>query len=327
MASGRKDHRPGLDACLKALRQGDTLVVWKLDRLGRDLKHLVTLVDMLRVRNIGFKVLAGHGAQIDATTSNGKLVFGIFATLAEYERELIVERTHAGLNAARARGRLGGRPRKMDRSTLLMAMSAMADPKANAAEVSKRLGITTTTLYTYPEVELDIALCDRTVDLIEEGFEAAIRFGSLPDSGLIARPLMPYRMMICASPDYIARHGKPQRPEDLSEHHCIAFRYSAGSAWRMTNDEGSASVQVSCAIQVNNGQAIRVAALNGLGVVMQPEVLMAQDVAAGRLVRLLPNYELPSRPMHIVCLRDQHMSPKLRSFVDFVVERFGSIRS
>lgn len=175
----------------------------------------------------------------------------------------------------------------------------------------------------YPEVELDIALSDRTVDLIEEGFEAAIRIGLLPDSGLIARPLSPYRMMICASPDYIAKHGEPRRPEDLSGHRCIAFRYSAGSAWRMTNDEGSASIRVSGAIQVNNGQAIRVAALNGLGIVLQPEVLMGQDVAAGRLVRLLPGYELPSRPMHIVYLRDQHMSPKLRSFVDFVVERFG----
>ena len=135
LASGRKDHRPGLDAGLKALRAGDALVVWKLDRLGRDLKHLVTLVDALRKRQVGFKVLTGQGAQIDTTTPNGKLVFGIFAALAEYERELIVERTNAGLRAARARGRLGGRPRKMTCATLRMAMSAMSDPKANATEV------------------------------------------------------------------------------------------------------------------------------------------------------------------------------------------------
>jgi DNA invertase Pin-like site-specific DNA recombinase len=149
LASARKDHRPGLDACLKALRAGDALVVWKLDRLGRDLKHLVTVVDGLRKREVGFKVLTGQGAQIDTTTPNGKLVFGIFASLAEYERELIVERTHAGLRAARARGRLGGRPRKMTRATLLMAMSAMSDPRANATEVAKSLGLTTTTLYAY----------------------------------------------------------------------------------------------------------------------------------------------------------------------------------
>ncbi len=149
LASGRKDDRPGLNACLKALQPGNTLVVWKLDRLGRDLKHLVTTVDELRKRDVGLKVLAGAGAQIDTTTSNGRLFFGIFAALAEFERELIAERTRAGLAAARARGRKGGRPRKMDRATLTMAMSAMADPKANASEVAKRLGITTTTLYMY----------------------------------------------------------------------------------------------------------------------------------------------------------------------------------
>ncbi|OAI01503.1 recombinase family protein [Methylomonas methanica] len=149
LASGRKDDRPGLNACLKALQPGNTLVVWKLDRLGRDLKHLVTTIDELRKRNVGLKVLAGAGAQIDTTTANGRLFFGIFAALAEFERELIAERTRAGLTAARARGRKGGRPRKMDRPTLMMAMSALSDPKANASDVAKRLGITTTTLYMY----------------------------------------------------------------------------------------------------------------------------------------------------------------------------------
>ena len=148
-ASGRKDHRPGLDSCLKALQPGNTLVVWKLDRLGRDLKHLVNTVDELRGREIGFRVLAGAGAEIDTTTANGRLVFGIFASLAEFERELIAERTRAGLAAARARGRLGGRPRKMDRAMLRMAMNAMASRETNAQDLARRLGITTTTLYMY----------------------------------------------------------------------------------------------------------------------------------------------------------------------------------
>lgn len=149
LASGRKDDRPGLRACLKALQPGNTLVVWKLDRLGRDLKHLINTVDDLNKRNVGFKVLAGVGAQIDTTTANGRLVFGIFAALAEFEAELIRERTNAGLAAARARGRLGGRPRKMTIETLKMAMAVMADHKSKASEVASRLGITTTTLYTY----------------------------------------------------------------------------------------------------------------------------------------------------------------------------------
>jgi DNA invertase Pin-like site-specific DNA recombinase len=109
----------------------------------------VNTVEDLRVRGINLKVLAGAGAEIDTTTANGRLAFGIFAAFAEFERELIAERTQAGLAAARARGRLGGRPRKMDRATLTMAMAAMSDSNAVAADVAKRLGMTTTTLYTY----------------------------------------------------------------------------------------------------------------------------------------------------------------------------------
>lgn len=149
LASGRKDARPGLEACLKSLQPKNTLVVWKLDRLGRDLKHLISTVDNLRKQDVGFKVISGAGAQIDTSTSNGRLCFGIFAALAEFERELIIERTRAGLAAARARGRKGGRPRKMTRTTIKMAMTAMSDPKSVAADVAKQLGITTTTLYTY----------------------------------------------------------------------------------------------------------------------------------------------------------------------------------
>ena len=148
-ASGRRDDRPGLVECLKALQPGNTLTVWKLDRLGRDLKHLVVLVDTLRDLGAGLRVLAGAGAEIDTTTANGRLVFGIFASLAEFERELIAERTRAGLAAARARGRNGGRPRKMDRKMLRMAMSAMADRETQAKDLARRLGITTTTLYMY----------------------------------------------------------------------------------------------------------------------------------------------------------------------------------
>ncbi len=148
-ASGRRDHHPGLEACLKALQPGNTFVVWKLDRLGRDLKHLVTTVDELRARGVGLRVLAGAGAEIDTTTANGRLVFGIFASLAEFERELIAERTRAGLAAARARGRLGGRPRKMDVAMLRMAMCALANRDTNAQDLAQRLGITTTTLYMY----------------------------------------------------------------------------------------------------------------------------------------------------------------------------------
>lgn len=149
LASGRFDDRPGLLACLKALRQGDTLLVWKLDRLGRNLKHLICTVDELRLRGVGFRVLTGQGANMDTTTPEGRLAFGIFASLAEFERDLIAERTRAGLAAARARGRNGGRPRRIDKVALQMAMTALADRNTVASDVAKKLGVTTAALYRY----------------------------------------------------------------------------------------------------------------------------------------------------------------------------------
>ncbi|WP_277246171.1 recombinase family protein [Micrococcus terreus] len=146
-ASGKKEDRPQLAACLKALRLGDTLVVWKLDRLGRDLRHLVNIVHDLTQRGIGLKVLTGQGAAIDTTTASGKLVFGIFAALAEFERELISERTIAGLAAARARGRKGGRPYKMTPAKVRLAMASMGQPSTNVTTLCKELGITRQTLY------------------------------------------------------------------------------------------------------------------------------------------------------------------------------------
>ena len=145
--SGRLDNRPGLDAALKALREGDTLLVWKLDRLGRSLRHLINIMHDLTLRGIGLKVLAGQGATIDTTTPTGKLVFGIFAALAEFERELIVERTKAGLAAARARGRKGGAPFKMTPAKLRRAMAAMGKPETIVGKLCQELGITRQTLY------------------------------------------------------------------------------------------------------------------------------------------------------------------------------------
>ncbi|WP_131685162.1 recombinase family protein [Pseudarthrobacter sp. YALA5] len=146
-ASGKKDDRPELAACLKALRHADTLVVWKLDRIGRDLRHLVNIVHDLTERGIGLKVLTGQGAAIDTTTASGKLVFGIFAALAEFERELISERTLAGLASARARGRMGGRPYKMTPSKLRLAMASMGEPDTKVSDLCTELGISRQTLY------------------------------------------------------------------------------------------------------------------------------------------------------------------------------------
>jgi DNA invertase Pin-like site-specific DNA recombinase len=148
-ASGKKDDRSGLESCLKALRKGDILVVWKLDRLGRNLRHLVNTVEDLSERGIGFKVLSGQGASIDTTSAAGKLVFGIFAALAEFERELIRERTVAGLKAARARGKKGGRKFQLTKSQVRLAQASMKHRDTNVTELCNELGVSRQTLYRY----------------------------------------------------------------------------------------------------------------------------------------------------------------------------------
>ena len=155
-ASGKREDRPGLTSCLKALREGDTLMVWKLDRLGRNLRHLINTVHDLTARGVGLKVLTGQGAAIDTTSAAGKLVFGIFAALAEFERELISERTVAGLASARARGRKGGRPFKMTAAKLRLAMASMGQPETKVGVLCAEMNITRQTLYRHvsPKGEL-----------------------------------------------------------------------------------------------------------------------------------------------------------------------------
>jgi DNA invertase Pin-like site-specific DNA recombinase len=148
-ASGKLDDRPGLAACLKARRRGDVLVVWRLDRLGRSLAHLVETVDGLAARGVGLRILSGHGAQLDTTSASGRLVFNIFATLAEFERELIHERTMAGLAAARARGRRGGRRFALTKAQVRLAQAAMASRDTSVGELAAELGIKPVTLYRY----------------------------------------------------------------------------------------------------------------------------------------------------------------------------------
>ena len=147
--SGSKDERPGLENCLKALREDDILVVYKLDRLGRNLKHLIQTVEDLTKRKIGFKVLSGQGVNIDTTTPAGKMIFSIFGALAEFERELIRERTIAGIQAARARGRMGGRKFNLTKAQVRLAEASMKNRDTSVTELCKELKITRATLYKY----------------------------------------------------------------------------------------------------------------------------------------------------------------------------------
>lgn len=143
-ASGSATERPGWAQVSEVLRDGDTLVVWRLDRLGRSLKHLIDTVNDLEARGVGFKSVTEN---IDTTTPGGRLVFHVFGALAEFERELIRERTRAGLAAARARGRRGGRPRKLNAKQVAFARRLLRDPSQSVTEVAESLGVARSTLY------------------------------------------------------------------------------------------------------------------------------------------------------------------------------------
>jgi DNA invertase Pin-like site-specific DNA recombinase len=148
--TGSKAERPGLTKALAMLRKEDTLVVWRLDRLGRSLKHLIELVENLEEKKVGFKSLQ---ESIDTTTSGGRLVFHIFGALAEFERHLIRERTQAGLSAARARGRLGGRPKSLDNKKKKLAAKLYDEQKHTVAEIGDMLGVSRMTVYRYVKEE------------------------------------------------------------------------------------------------------------------------------------------------------------------------------
>ncbi len=146
--SGAKSERPGLIECLKSLESGDSLLVWRLDRLGRSMQHLVTVVEDFRQKGVGFKSICD--GSIDTTTASGELIFNIFSSLAQFERRLIQERTNAGLSSARARGRLGGRPKlSLDSAKIRMAKKMHADKSVEIDDICATLKVSRATLYRY----------------------------------------------------------------------------------------------------------------------------------------------------------------------------------
>ncbi|PTB17973.1 LysR family transcriptional regulator [Trinickia symbiotica] len=182
----------------------------------------------------------------------------------------------------------------------------------------------------YPEVQLDVVAADALSDLMEDGFEAAIRIGTPGSPDLVARPLRPYRLVLCASPAYLASEGLPATPEELQAHECLSYAYplrsemrSSQAEWALSGPNGRVSVPIAGRLKIDNADALRRAALAGMGIAMLPSLLVDADFKAERLVKVLPDYAPPSRPLNLLYLRDRQMTPKLRSFVEFVVERFG----
>ncbi|MEN3809120.1 MULTISPECIES: LysR family transcriptional regulator [Chromobacteriaceae] len=177
----------------------------------------------------------------------------------------------------------------------------------------------------YPEIGVELELSDQLVDLVAEGYDAVFRIGHLADSGLVARRLKPYRMMIAASPAYLARRGRPETPEQLAEHDCLGFsRWRRDDGWDALARLHAAQIP-SSRFQCNQGQALRQMALAGAGIVLQAETLLADDVAAERLVSLLDGYLPEAKPMHLLYPADRQPLPKLRVFVDFIIERLGEL--
>ncbi len=181
-------------------------------------------------------------------------------------------------------------------------------------------------LVQYPEVELNLSLNDRYVDVVDEGFDLAIRVGRLSDSSLISRKLGQYRMMLCASPAYLQDHPAPADPDDVKQHACIC--YSSNSLvpeWTFVRPDGKPwPVQIGGPLHSNNGDVLRAAALQGLGLVYLPSFIVGPDVQASSLVSLLPEFVPTDTAIHAVYPHSRHLSPKVRALIDFLAGRFGA---
>lgn len=176
----------------------------------------------------------------------------------------------------------------------------------------------------HPQVRLDITLADRVVDLVEEGFDLAVRIGTLSDSSLVARRLAVTRLVICASPKYLETHGTPSHPEELAEHAVIGYSYwSAGDEWRLEGPKGPVSVRTRACIHSNNGDTCRAAALAGQGVILQPEFVVGDDVKAGRLLELMPEYRAGELGVYAVYPSRRHVAPKVQALIAFLTEHFA----
>lgn len=178
----------------------------------------------------------------------------------------------------------------------------------------------------HPEVGVELVLNDRYVDLLEEGFDVAVRIGRLADSSLVVRRLAHSRLVLCAAPDYLARRGTPATAADLAEHDCLGYAYwSRGDAWDLIGPEGPVTVKLHGRLKANNGEALAIAAAGGLGIVLEPCFILAPHLRRGTLVPILPGYEAPEAAIHAVFPEGRRVSAKVRSFVEFLAGRLSPV--
>lgn len=176
----------------------------------------------------------------------------------------------------------------------------------------------------YPQVSVELTFANRAVDLIDEGYDIVFRVGELSDSGLIAKPLAPYQLVLCAAPSYLKRQPTLKTPWDLQAHECLGFTHTdLRNHWTFVGPEGRIVVPISSRLMADHGEALLCAAQAGLGIILQPVELVSQSIAQGQLVELLPEYRVPTRPLHILYAPDRRITPKVRSFLDFAVKEFS----
>ncbi|CAH5848828.1 TPA: LysR family transcriptional regulator [Klebsiella aerogenes] len=186
--------------------------------------------------------------------------------------------------------------------------------------------LTASFLQAWPEVRVELDLTNRMVDLVDEGIDLAIRIGDIQRTDLVAKYLAPYRMAICAAPDYLARHGTPQTPADLAGHQCLSHTvWTARNEWRLPGTAEEVRWKRDAVLRCNDGYALRMAAVAGAGLLLQPEVLLAEDLANGRLVRILQNYTPEPRPIHLLWRQDLRPLPKLTRFVEHLLKEVNGI--
>ena len=178
----------------------------------------------------------------------------------------------------------------------------------------------------YPQLKLDIDLSDRVVDLANEGFDVALRIATTLESRLIARRIAPIDMVLCASPEYLQRHGTPKRPADLADHEVLSYKYLwSGDEWAFTEEHGrKLTVRVRPAVHATNGDLLRRLAVASGGIILQPAFIVEEDLRHGRLLRLLQDLQAPAFDLYAVYLSHQHLPARVRAFIDFLLERFGS---
>lgn len=185
--------------------------------------------------------------------------------------------------------------------------------------------VLTNYLARYPDVNVDLTLDNRVPDLIKEGYELGLHIGTIDAVGLVARPLRPYRRIMAASPAYIAEHGQPEHPEQLTQHSCLGLSYwRHHDCWHLVGPDGQqCEVPVAGRFSANQGSTLRNAAMHGAGIVLHPEMLLLDDFAAGRLVPVLPAWSYKPTPMHLIYAQDSRPTAKLRTVIDLLMQHFG----